>query len=281
MVSTPTRPSWQPWMTSVGIHACLLFLLLAWASRADRNVPETPDTLLIDLAMSGLPGDTRANRNDAPRPDVAQETAPRGAPQPRPAEPVQAETRAVNESGQTRSELDRGAGTFPTQTRNRKRPEGRDAEGDRQAELDRALRERQSAERRTGRDLDRLTGDPLPEGPSGDAPDASGKQIGGLAGHGSGLTGELSGRTILDNPQPTYPRSYLDDGLEGTVVVRIRVAPDGHVESAEVVHSSTRHQFDLSARKAALNYRFVPLPPDVVQAVQTGEITVKFEIPHE
>jgi TonB family protein len=266
-------------MTSLAIHAGLLLLLLGWTSRLDHAAPPTPDTLLIDLAMSGLPGDTQTIRSDAPRPDVARDTAPKRAPQFRPAEPIDTTTEAVPEPGEARSEMRPDTGTFPTAPRNRGRQEGRDAEGDRQAELDRALRVRQSLERQTGRDLDRLPGDLLPEGPSGDSPDSSGREVGGLGGTGSGMTGELSGRALLEQPEPIYPPSYGAEGLEGTVVLRIRVAPDGHVESADVVRSSTRRQFDQSARNAALNYRFAPLPTHVVQATQTGELTVTFKIP--
>ncbi|MEB3186109.1 MAG: energy transducer TonB [bacterium] len=279
MVPTSPRPSWQPWMTSLAIHVGLLLLLLGWTSRSDRTVAPTPDTLLIDLAMSGLPGDTRAMRSDAPRPDVARDTAPQRAPQIRPVEPVDTRTEALTEPGEARSEIRPDTGTLPTAPRNRERQEGREAEGDRQTDLARALRERQSLERRTDRELDRLPGDMLPEGPSGDSPDSSGREVGGLGGNGAGMTGELSGRALLAQPEPVYPPSYGAEGLEGTVVLRIRVAPDGHVESADVVRSSTRRQFDQSARNAALNYRFAPLPLHVVQVTQTGELTVTFKIP--
>ncbi len=278
MVPVSPRPTWQPWMTSVAIHAALLLLLMGWAVRNENPVPETPDTLLIDLAVSSLPGDTQRATQDAPRPGIARDTAAPGTSQPEVNDPSRVEPATVNDPGQARAVTQADTGTLPTGNRDGKPAGGQTTEGDRRADLDRALQERRERERQAGKDVPDLAGDPLPVGPDGDSLEPAGQQAGGLSGDGSGLTGELSGRAVLDRPSPEYPEEYLREGIEGRVVLRLRVTPDGRVESAEIVRSSERRLLDRSAREAALRYRFAPLPSQVRQVTQSGELPIIFTL---
>jgi TonB family protein len=57
---------------------------------------------------------------------------------------------------------------------------------------------------------------------------------------------------------PVYPRQALEDGIEGTVRVRINVDTDGRVKSAEVIESTPAGVFDAATLAAVKRWRFKP-----------------------
>lgn len=62
----------------------------------------------------------------------------------------------------------------------------------------------------------------------------------------------------LSNPNPAYPESALDRGLEGTVSLRIRVLASGDAETVEVQTSSGYRILDDAAVRTVRKWKFVP-----------------------
>ncbi len=63
---------------------------------------------------------------------------------------------------------------------------------------------------------------------------------------------------LLHAPPPPYPRGALRLRLQGTVLCRLRVREDGHVEAVDVVESSGHPALDRAAASALLHWRFEP-----------------------
>jgi len=61
-----------------------------------------------------------------------------------------------------------------------------------------------------------------------------------------------------NNLPPTYPLEAARRGQHGTVVLRLFIAPDGNVMSAEVAESSGFPILDRAAREAVAHWRFRP-----------------------
>ena len=98
------------------------------------------------------------------------------------------------------------------------------------------------------------------------APPAAGLSLKGAL---PGLTGDpgnpLAGMAEPDrpavprrSPSPRYPVEARRRGIEGFVVLRMRVDETGRVSSAVIVEAEPQGVFDRSARNAALAYRFTP-----------------------
>jgi protein TonB len=62
----------------------------------------------------------------------------------------------------------------------------------------------------------------------------------------------------LNNPPPTYPPLARRLHEQGTVRLRVRVAPDGTPGSVEVATSSGSRRLDTSAEQAVSRWQFVP-----------------------
>ena len=66
------------------------------------------------------------------------------------------------------------------------------------------------------------------------------------------------GANYLNNPRPAYPRRALRDGLQGRVILRVRVLPNGKVESARVQTSAGHEALDEAALEIVKGWTFVP-----------------------
>lgn len=66
------------------------------------------------------------------------------------------------------------------------------------------------------------------------------------------------GANYLNNPRPAYPRSALREGWQGRVVLRVRVLPNGKVESARVQTSAGHDTLDEAALEIVKSWSFVP-----------------------
>lgn len=62
----------------------------------------------------------------------------------------------------------------------------------------------------------------------------------------------------LNNPPPPYPPLSRRLGEQGTVMLRVRIEPDGTASAAEVRTSSGYERLDQAALQAVLRWRFVP-----------------------
>ena len=97
----------------------------------------------------------------------------------------------------------------------------------------------------------------------------SGTGNGDGAGSGNG-TGHGSGRDegaakvakvpprFLGGSNPVYPKDLQDQGIGGTVVLRLTVSADGTVTNVDIAGSSGISQLDKAAVKAAYTYSFAP-----------------------
>lgn len=79
----------------------------------------------------------------------------------------------------------------------------------------------------------------------------------------------------LNNPKPAYPTMARKRGMEGRVVLRVKVGTDGRVQSAEVEDSTGYSLLDRAARTAVLRWRFAPALRGLTPVV--GEVLVPFD----
>ena len=68
------------------------------------------------------------------------------------------------------------------------------------------------------------------------------------------------------SPRPTFPREALLGSVEGRVVIRLSLAKDGSVTSAEILKGSGNAQLDAVAREKLLQWRADPdeLTPEIL-----------------
>ena len=78
--------------------------------------------------------------------------------------------------------------------------------------------------------------------------------------------------------QPPYPAAQQREGVEGTVRVRVTVAPDGHVVAVEQLSATSAAFFAAVERQALTRWRFVPATRDGVPVESTIVQTVRFTI---
>jgi protein TonB len=83
---------------------------------------------------------------------------------------------------------------------------------------------------------------------------------------------------LADNPPPDYPAAARRRGLEGLVVVRVRVLADGTAGAAEVSESSGHGILDRAARDAVAGWRFRPALRDGQPVEQDLEVPVRFRL---
>lgn len=75
-----------------------------------------------------------------------------------------------------------------------------------------------------------------------------------------------------------YPPLLKARGVEGNVVVLIRITEQGRVESAKVLRGSGHDELDRAAREAALRERFAPAKRDGEPVAYTLKYTYRFRI---
>ena len=79
-------------------------------------------------------------------------------------------------------------------------------------------------------------------------------------------------------PEPVYPMAAQRDGVEGYVVVRLRVDTHGRVSDVVVVDSEPIGVFERSAREAARRFDFHPAQVDGAPASATLEKKIVFRL---
>lgn len=117
---------------------------------------------------------------------------------------------------------------------------------------------------------DRFSQPAEPAAPSGSgatdvAPSAA--AIGGTAGGASAapppaVHKSVSAPRILSKVEPDYPEDARQDGIAGTVGVKIEVLENGRTGEVRIVHSSGRSSLDEAALQAVRRWRFVPAEED-------------------
>jgi len=83
---------------------------------------------------------------------------------------------------------------------------------------------------------------------------------------------------LLEHPAPTYPKTSLRRGEEGTVLLRLHIDERGVVTSVDVVRSSDHLRLDDAAVEGVMHWRFEPALRDGEAYATTvlHQITFKF-----
>jgi len=102
-----------------------------------------------------------------------------------------------------------------------------------------------------------------------------------LDGKGVGMTisGQISGRKILQRVPPKYTDRARREGWEGVVAVHFTVLADGRVKDNTYFEQSSVHSdLNRAALDAIKKFRFAPLPPGQAAVEQWGVITIVFRL---
>jgi protein TonB len=86
------------------------------------------------------------------------------------------------------------------------------------------------------------------------------------------------GAAYSANTPPDYPRMLLKRGIEGDVLVRAQVQPDGHCSEVQLVESSGYRQFDRAALSAVRDWRFVPASSGSHAVMAWVDVPIEFRI---
>ncbi|GAB3733895.1 hypothetical protein GCM10028862_16620 [Luteimonas pelagia] len=78
------------------------------------------------------------------------------------------------------------------------------------------------------------------------------------------------------SPPPDYPRRALRRGIEGTVLVRAEVGPDGVPVSVSLVQGSRSRELDRAALDAVRRWRFRPAQVDGRPTVGSVVVPIEF-----
>ena len=92
-------------------------------------------------------------------------------------------------------------------------------------------------------------------------------------------TAAVSGLASLGNPPPEYPSLALRRSWEGTVVLRIKVLPNGRAGTVEVTKSSGKQALDEAAVTAVRNWKFVPAKRGDTPIEGFATQTIAFKLP--
>lgn len=93
------------------------------------------------------------------------------------------------------------------------------------------------------------------------------------------ISGQISGRKILDVVAPEYSQRAKKQGWEGVVAVHFTVLPDGRVKDNLFFEQTSAHRdLNRAAMAAIQKFRFAPLPDGDPQVEQWGVITFVFRL---
>jgi len=81
---------------------------------------------------------------------------------------------------------------------------------------------------------------------------------------------------LADNPPPVYPAAARRRGLQGLVVLLVRVLPDGSAGALSVAESSGHDLLDQAALDAVAGWRFRPALRDGVAVEHDLEVPLRF-----
>jgi len=94
-------------------------------------------------------------------------------------------------------------------------------------------------------------------------------------------TAPIFSAAYLQNPQPSYPLSARRRGIEGKVLLRAEVSPDGVSNRIEVKKSSGWEMLDQAALQAVQNWRFVPARKGTQAVTAWVEIPISFRLEND
>lgn len=109
---------------------------------------------------------------------------------------------------------------------------------------------------------------PAPPAPAAAAPAAPVKE-----------SAAISGLASLGNRPPEYPGAALRKGMEGRVILRIKVLPNGRAGTVEVTKSSGKQVLDDAAVEAVRNWKFIPAKRGDTPIEGFATQTIDFKLP--
>ena len=75
-----------------------------------------------------------------------------------------------------------------------------------------------------------------------------------------------------------YPAQAVADRLQGTVLLRFRITPEGRVAQLELLSSSGHPILDAAAVRAVRAWRFIPARRAGLPVATTVRLPVRFEL---
>lgn len=87
--------------------------------------------------------------------------------------------------------------------------------------------------------------------------------------------GDLSASMVSARP-PSYPLASRRAREQGTVVISVRLGPDGRVDDASIAHSSGYDRLDQAALEAVRRWRWSPTVRDGAQVEVVGLVRIPF-----
>jgi protein TonB len=105
------------------------------------------------------------------------------------------------------------------------------------------------------------------------APDES--EPGGPKNAGEGV---MMAAGVIKGAKPDYPLAARKQGLEGKVMLRVTVAPDGRITSVTVVESSGHAMLDKAARDGVSRWRFTPARRATGAIASVVDVPIEFKL---
>ena len=84
----------------------------------------------------------------------------------------------------------------------------------------------------------------------------------------------------LNNPAPQYPKAALRMGMQGRVVLHVRVLASGHVGAVEIKQSSGKELLDEAALTAVLGWTFAPARHGNMPIDAWTQVPIDFKLAH-
>jgi periplasmic protein TonB len=92
---------------------------------------------------------------------------------------------------------------------------------------------------------------------------------------------ERDGPELIERDAVRYPRSAAEEGVTGTVHLKIVVGPRGQVEAVLVVRSSGDARLDSAAVQSAMRWRYRPARRDDEPVPSVAYVSVRFALSND
>lgn len=83
----------------------------------------------------------------------------------------------------------------------------------------------------------------------------------------------------LSNPAPEYPEQALDRGWEGSVILRVKVLPNGSPDSVTVKQSSGKKILDSAALRTVKQWKFSPALKGKMPVEGWVDVPIHYQLP--
>lgn len=80
----------------------------------------------------------------------------------------------------------------------------------------------------------------------------------------------------LDNPKPAYPSAARRRGMQGVVLLQVKVSDKGNVAGIHIMRSSGFRVLDIAASNSVKNWRFMPARQNDENVASTVQVPIRF-----